>query len=295
MSSFRIMASKYDLLILDLDGTLLDSKGQVSPRNRQAIAQARDQGLEIIIATGRALIESADPLRAIEHEHLVVAAGGSLLCDASTGRTLQRRIMPHDLVCDVTKSLLGHEHKVLILKDADAAGYDYLAVGPGELDPASQWWFEAMKSTVRFIHDVKDDPHPHDTLRIGIVASGSELTSIASTLKNDVGDRAFLQHWPAVTSSHAIGSTTHLLEVFNPNVNKWTMIAEYCKTNAIEPQRVASIGDGLNDVDMVRESGLGIAMGNALSEVQIVADRTTRDHNEDGVALAIEKIIEGVW
>lgn len=294
-SSFRTMSRRYDLLILDLDGTLLDSKGRVSTRNRDAIIRARDTGLEIIIATGRALIESADPLRAIEHEHLVVAAGGSLLCDASSGRTLKRRIMPHDLVCDVTESLLGHEHKVLILKDADAAGYDYLAVGPSELDPASEWWFEVMESTVRFVHDLEDDPHPQDTLRIGIVASGSELTRIASTLETDVGDRAFLQHWPAVTSSHAIGSSTHLLEVFNPNVNKWTMIAEYCRMNAIEPQRVASIGDGLNDVDMVRESGLGIAMGNASSEVRIVADRTTGDHDEDGVAMAIEKILEGVW
>ena len=289
------MSLPYDLLVVDLDGTLLDRDGQVSARNRRAIEQARAAGLEIIVATGRALVESADPLRAIDHRHLVVAAGGSLLCDAVSKATLQRRVMPHDLVVDITDSLLGHEHKVLILKDAEATGYDYLAVGPGELDPASAWWFEAMASTVRFVSDLEQDPHPHDTIRIGLVASGAELGPIARQLKSEIGDRAFLQHWPAVTSTHAIGASTHLLEVFNPDVNKWTMIVEYCASKGILPQRVASIGDGLNDVELLRESGLGVAMANATEAVLKVADRITEDHQDDGVAQAIERILQGVW
>ena len=114
-------------------------------------------------------------------------------------------------------------------------------------------------------------------------------------MKDQIGDRAFLQHWPAVTSTHAIGASTHLLEIFDADVNKWTMIAQYCRTNGITHQQVASIGDGLNDVDLLRESGLGIAMANASQAVMDVADRVTGDHNEDGLAKAVNHILQGVW
>ena len=98
MSSFRHMSQPYKMLVVDLDGTLLDSQGRVSARNRESILNARTSGLEVIIATGRALVESTKPLQEIDHKHLVVAAGGSLLCDWSSNRTLQRRVMPLGLV-----------------------------------------------------------------------------------------------------------------------------------------------------------------------------------------------------
>ena len=289
------MSRRYDMLVIDLDGTLLDRRGRVSAENRKAVSRARQEGLELIIATGRALVESAEPLKQIKHDHLVVAAGGSLLCDAADGRTLERRIMPQDLVEDITLCLLGHGHKVLVLKDADATGYDYLAVGQDELDPASQWWFEVMASTVRFVPRLEDDPHPADTVRVGVVATGSELAPIARQLESELGDRAFLQHWPAVTSSHAIRSSTHLLEVFNPEVNKWTMVEPYSSSRGIDPQRIAAIGDGLNDVEILRECGLGIAMANSCEPVLKVADQVTDSHNDHGVASAIEHILEGTW
>lgn len=289
------MPQRYDMLVIDLDGTLLNSRGIVSPADRKAVFRARQAGLELIIATGRALVESAMPLRQIKHDHLVVAAGGSLLCDASTGRTLERRIMPQGLVEDITHCLLGHGHKVLVLKDANATGYDYLAVGPDELDPASQWWFEVMESTVRFVGSLKDDPHPEDTIRVGVVATGSELEPIAQQLEMELGDRAFLQHWPAVTSSHATRSSTHLLEVFNPDVNKWSMVESYSTSRGIDPRRIAAIGDGLNDVEIIQKCGLGIAMANACGPVLKVADQVTVGHNDHGVAVAIENILDGSW
>ena len=283
------------MLVLDLDGTLLDRRGHVSDANRNAIERARNAGLQVLIATGRALVESRDPLRQIDYQDLIVAAGGSLLCDVATGRTLDRQVMPSDLVGDVTRVLLEYEHKVLVLKDADRSGYDYLAVGAGELDPASEWWFEAMSSTVRFVTDLADDPHPDDTLRIGVVASGGELAPIARRLRAELGDQVFLQHWPAVTSTHATGSATHLLEIFNPRVNKWTMLESHARRQEIAVQRIAAIGDGLNDVELIRQCGLGIAMGNAGDSVMEVADQVTADHDDDGVAAAIDRILDGIW
>ncbi len=289
------MPRNYDMLVIDLDGTLLGRDGRVSDENRRAVEQARKAGMEVIVATGRALVESLHPLEAIEHEGLVVAAGGSLLCDAVTGQTIDRHVMQHDLVVEITDALLGHGHKVLILKDAHTAGYDYLAVGPGELDPASQWWFNKLPARVRFADAIHDDEHPHETVRAGVVAKSEELAPIARDLEADLGERAFLQHWAAVTESEATGSTTHLLEVFSPNVNKWQMVAKEAKRRSVDPSRIAAIGDGLNDVEIVANAGLGVAMANASPEVMRVAMRTTADHDEHGVALAIQRILSGEW
>jgi Cof subfamily protein (haloacid dehalogenase superfamily) len=289
------MTARYDMLVIDLDGTLLNRQGHVSYENQRAIHDARDAGIEVVIATGRALVESRRALEAIGHDGLIVAAGGSLLCEAATGKTLHRHVMPHDLVADVTCALLDHGHKVLILKDAHTAGYDYLAVGPGELDPASKWWFGKISPEVRFAEHVAEDEHPHDTVRAGVVASSRELAPIAEDLRTQLGDRAFLQHWAAVTATEATGSTTHLLEVFNPQVNKWMMITAICQERGIEPAHVAAIGDGLNDVEIVGGAGLGIAMANADPRVVAVADQVTDDHDDHGVARAIERILEGQW
>jgi len=289
------MTCRYDLLVIDLDGTLLDPQGRVSQANREAVRQARDGGLEVIIATGRALVESLTALQAIGHEGLVIAAGGALLNDAVSGRTIHSSVMPRELVVDVTNALLPHGHKVLLLKDPDVTGYHYLAVGPGELDPASQWWFETLPVSVRFVHEIAEDPHPGQTVRAGAVADESELAPIARRLEEEIGERCFLQHWAAVTEAQAVGTRTHVLEVFNPDVNKWTMIARLCRQRGIESDRVAVIGDGLNDVQMVRHAGLGVAMGNADPRVRAVADRVTGDSTGGGVAQAIKMMLTGRW
>ncbi len=203
--------------------------------------------------------------------------------------------MPHHLVREVTQWLIEHDHRALILKDAHATGYDYLLVGDGDLDPASRWWFDHMGVQVREAEHADGDAHPHDTVRAGAVACASRIEPLANRLRRELGDRCFLQHWSAVTSTAAIGSATHLLEVFDPHVSKWTMIAAHCARANIDTSRVAAIGDGLNDVELVANAALGIAMANAGPEVRAVARRLTDHHDSDGVATAIDRLLSGAW
>ncbi|MBT8484424.1 MAG: HAD family phosphatase [Phycisphaerales bacterium] len=289
------MTLAYDLLVVDLDGTLLSPDGSVSAANREAIASARAAGIEVIVATGRALVESLDPLSAIDHGGVAITAGGAMRCDVARRRTIARTTMAPALVTEVTDALLHHGHKVLLLKDPDHAGYDYLAVGPGDLDPSSAWWFEHMPVRVRFVSGLEEDPHPGETVRVGAVATGDELGLLARQLSEDICERGFIQHWGAVFESTVGGRATHLLEVFSPDVNKWTMVAAYCAEQGIPRERVAAIGDGLNDVQLIRESALGIAMGNADLAVHDVSDRTTESHERDGVAFAVARILDGRW
>lgn len=289
------MHDAYDIVVIDLDGTLLRSDGTISPADRRAVAEARAAGLEVLIATGRALPEAVPALEAIEHDGLVITAGGAMLSDLAAGMTRRRRPMCRHVVAGVVNRLIANGHKALILKDADVTGYDYLAIGPHALDPASQWWFDQLDVAVRFIDHVDEDEHPEDTVRAAAVAGCDELAPLADQLHTFVGNRACLQHWSAVTESEAIGSTTHLLEVFDRDVNKWTMVRTHCRELGVDPRRTVAIGDGLNDVELVRQAGLGVAMANADARVLGVAQRVTASNDENGVAGVLDGLLSGAW
>ena len=289
------MALRYDMLVIDLDGTLLDSRGEVPEANRAAIADARAAGMEVIIATGRAWRECRPYLEAIDQQGWAITAGGSMLNDAPTGRTHQRRTLARDTVHAACQSLLVDRHKALILKDAHATGYEYLLIGEAQLDPASEWWFRKLGLEVRHAESLLDDAHPEDSVRVGAVARGERLAMLAGGLRTQLADRAIVQHWSAVTESHATGARTHLLEVFHPTVSKWSMVMHCMAERCIDRCRVAAIGDELNDLELIDQAGLGIAMGNAIDEVKACADRVTSGHDDQGVAAAIRKIVEGEW
>src|SRR5688500_19096439 len=120
------MSRKYDMLALDLDGTVLDPSSSVRPAVAEAIGCARDAGMLVAICTGRGLPECREALGAIGQTDPVIVAGGSIIADPVSGRTLHRFPMHPTLTSRLTGLLLSRGHPVLVLKDPHAAGYDYL-------------------------------------------------------------------------------------------------------------------------------------------------------------------------
>jgi len=280
--------------VIDLDGTLLNRWGEVSEANQAAVTRAHDAGFEVIIASGRAWAESQTALNVLHGVDYMIAAGGALLCQARDGATVDARVMHHMVVADSVAAMLEADHRALLLKDRATTGYDYVTVGDAPLDPASEWWFEHLALEVRHLSNLDDDDHPDATVRAAVVAGETELRLLSDHLRSRLGERAILQHWPAVTSSHATGATTHLLEVFDADVNKWTMIERHCVSEDIDPATVVAIGDGLNDVEMITHAGLGVAMANADARVAAVADQMIGHHEDDGVAQFIHELIEAI-
>lgn len=301
---------RYDLLAIDLDGTLLNSRRQVSPANIAAIHAAREAGMQVVICTGRGLVECAEVLGSIDQTDPVVVAGGSIVSCPATTRTLHRFSLNQSLVERAVPRLLGHGHAVMILKDPVAAGYDYLIIhGPSRhaLDPVTLWWFEKMKVKVRYADHVHEDEHPEHTVRLGVCALSGVLNTLHDDIHQSFGEHATMHHFPAVLEpEHAAripaGQKLHILEVFDRAASKWSAIRWVAErpNNGSTPRnipasRIAAIGDEVNDLPMIREAGLGIAMGNAVPAIRSAAKRHTRSNDEDGVAHAIDNILSGAW
>lgn len=297
------MPLNYDLVAIDLDGTLLSPDGSVSPGNLSAIAEARDAGLRVTICTGRGLIECDHILGCVAQRDPVVVAGGSIMACPVERKTLHRFTLEPELVARATDRLLSHRHPVMVLKDPTEVGYDYLMV-VGEdrhpLDPVTEWWFRQMNVRVRYASDIREDEHPGHTVRLGVCGLSSAMGLIEADMLGAFGRSAVMHHFPAVIApEHARrlpeGESLHILEVFASDASKWSAVRWLAAREGIGAERIAAIGDQINDLPMIRGAGLGIAMENAVGAVKEAAARRTRSNADDGVAHAIRQILGGAW
>lgn len=293
---------RYDILAVDLDGTLLDPTGRVVQENVRAIARARAEGLHVTICTGRALVECRKIIEEVGLSDPVIVSGGALVADPLSGRTLERFTMDLGLVRRVVDYLASRDHPALLLKDPTPSGFDYLVVSPGgldDLDAATRWWFEHQGIQARTVERLEHDLHPEHTVRVGAYSSNEPIGPLAMDLRERFGAEVMLQYFtgalmPPERVARGILSV-HILELFNPMADKWQALSRLARRLDIPRERIAAIGDEHNDLSMVTHAGLGIAMGNACDAVKRAARAHAPSNREAGVAGAIQRILDGQW
>jgi hydroxymethylpyrimidine pyrophosphatase-like HAD family hydrolase len=249
----------------------------------------------LVPATGRSWRESRRTLEAIGHEGVAVTAGGSVLSDARTGETIERIALEAPLVGELAAALVAEGLVAHLLRDHHACDHDYCMVGTGSLDPATTWWLDQHAVPVRHVESIEASQavgHEH-VLRVGAIDRADRLAPVCAQMRARFGDRASVQAWSAVTAEQATGSVTHLLEIYAPESDKWTMLKRVCAARGMGHDRVVAVGDGLNDLQMLREAALSIAMGNADPRLLEHADHVAPHHAQDGFAHAVDMLLAG--
>ena len=137
------------MIAIDLDGTLLGPRGEVTPRAKAAVHRALSAGLLVCFATGRNWTESRTVLDAVEHYASAVFAGGAMVIDTQRQVTLHRMMMAPGLAREICSHLEAQGHAVLALQDTAAAGIDYLVTGDAPLNEATTHWMGATAAVVR--------------------------------------------------------------------------------------------------------------------------------------------------
>ena len=274
----------YDLLAIDLDGTLLSSQGRLSARNRAALHRVHQAGVRIVLCTGRSFPETRPILDEIGLDlDATVTVCGALLTDARTGRTLESTPIQLAVACRVTEWFQTHGFTVLWLNDSESAGFDGYVIDGPRRHPAVDRWVEQSPCRVACVERPGEDLYA--PLRISIIDEPEVLERVSPELTRDFNGQ--LTH----NLLRAPAYDLTILEAFAPQVNKWYGIERLCRRWNIDPARTVAIGDDVNDVDMVRRAGLGVAMANARPEVKSVARRVAADNDSDGVAEVIEALL----
>ncbi len=287
---------RYQMLALDLDGTLLDSHGQISRANVEAIQRAIDGGIRVVPCTGRAWCESRTILADLPQAPLIatgVFVTGAAISELATGKTLDISVLDPHLTLELVEHLWDLPEAVLVFRDANQVGHDYLITGAGKLTSNTQWWFEMTGANVHAQKRVTIEDL-HHTMRVGVVAAGTRMGETKNAVQETFGSRVVVQHFEAIQESDP-DQTVHVMEVFAAGVDKWRGLTWLAQQHGIESGQIAAIGDQINDVMMLREAGCGIAMANAVEATLAVADHLTRSCDEDGVAHAIDQLLAERW
>jgi len=286
------MALRYRLLGLDLDGTLLRPDGTVSAANREAVAAAHDAGVLVVPCTGRSWRESRRELAALPPLEVGVFLSGAQVAQLDTGASLDLGEFEPHVAKRLVDALADEPEAVLAFRDADLVGHDYLVTGRGELTDNTRWWFEFTGAAVHEQPEVSAD-ELHHVLRIGMVTTGDRADALRPRLAEAAGDLAYVHSFGAITRPD--DDDIHVLEAFAAGVHKWRGLDWIASQHGISRAEVAVIGDEINDVAMFEQAGLSIAMGNAIPRIKALADRVAPPNTEDGVAVAIGRMLDGAW
>ncbi len=277
--------NNYRMIAIDLDGTLLSPSGTVTPRAKQAIRKALDAGLLVCFATGRNWTESRTVLDAVEHYDSAVFVGGAMIVDTKNEVVLHRMMMQPALARELSAHLEAAGHAVLALQDTSSAGFDYLVTADLPLNDPTKHWMRITASKIVSVPRLADHPHEH-TIRIGIVAPSQEAANMKWSLNEAFADRIVCH------SLFVPAYDVEVLEVFDPAVNKWEGVKLVAQRHGVAEHEIIAIGDDVNDLPMIANAGLGVAMGNARPEVLAIAKRVIGSNADEGLAQFLEELVE---
>jgi Cof subfamily protein (haloacid dehalogenase superfamily) len=275
---------KYKLFAIDLDGTLLTPSGVVSVRTKDAAQALVRAGARVCFATGRNFTESRAVIESVGHLDAAVFVGGALVYDTARRVTLKRTLMHPELARELAKFFESHGHAALALQDTHTTGVDYLASQEFDLHGDTERWLKATQSKLRRVAQLADYPHEH-TMRVSIVTSRERGTRVRGELNKAFGDRIVSHNFTSMFNDISV------VEAFDPTVNKWQGVIHVAGMHGINPAEIVAAGDDVNDVPMIRNAGLGVAMGNASDEVKQSAKRVIGKNSEDGLAEFFEEML----
>ncbi len=277
------MERPFDLLAVDLDGTLLNSQHALSEATRVALHRVHELGVTIVLCTGRAFTETRPVIAQIGLElDVTVTVFGALVTDVATGQTIERTPIAPDVARDVTAWFTARHYPVLWLNDPNEAGHDGYLINGRDRHEAVDRWLERTPCDVSQVDQVPPAAQP--PLRLSIIHEADVLDRVSVALRSAFDGR--LTH----NVLHAPPYRLSLIESFAPHVNKWYGIRRLCERWGIDPRRTLAVGDDVNDIAMIRGAGLGVAMANAKPAVRDVADRLTASNDEDGVARLLDEL-----
>ena len=267
---------KYKLLVLDVDGTLLNDEREISKRTLAALLKVQQMGVRIVLASGRptyGLMPLAKVLELGNYGGFVLSYNGCQIIKAQNGEILfERRINP-EMLPYLEKKARKNGFAIFTYHDdtliTDSPDNEYIKN-------------EALLNNLKIIRE--------DEFSTAIDFAPCKCMLVSDKEKALIG---LEQHWEKRLAGtlDAFRSEPYFLEVVPCGVNKANTLGALLEHLGVTREEVIAVGDGVCDVTMLQLAGMGVAMGHSQDSVKVCADYVTASNEEDGVALAVEKLI----
>lgn len=263
------------LIALDLDGTLNNDHKQITPKTLAALMEVQQRGVRLALASARpspGLFKERDLLQMQRFGGILMSYNGGRITDAASGRVLFETAMDLQQAKEVLRQLthlpvtpILDDGKQFFVTDADGYKVDYECRN-------NQMTCTQVDNLAAFLHF-------------------SPVKILMSVLPERL--KEVQKHIAAILPEElsVVQTAPFYLEIIPCSIHKGQGIRDICRVLDIQPSEVMAFGDAENDIPMLRQAGIGVAMGNAADAVKAAADYITLSNNEDGIAAALERLL----
>lgn len=268
------------LIALDLDGTTLNSQGKLGERNRNALKEAFDMGVNIVIATGRPFCALPGEIKDFEPVRYVLTSNGARITDLHTGEAIYENCLDGHAVEAAVAMLREHNYvlETFVNGTAYIEGDYYREV-------------ERTGKSFRDVNYILSTRHPVDNFYEFMLRNKNGIENINvnfSDISEKPAMKKKLETLPDVTIT---SSFDHNLEIGGASTSKAEALRRMCEIMHVEPSQMLAAGDSPNDMAMLSLAGFPVAVANAKPEVKEIAKFIAPSNDDDGVAVAVKKFV----
>ena len=264
----------YQLIAFDMDGTLLTSQKTIAKSSIAAIDRAHSAGKQVALSTGRSLSELGLYEKDLQGIRYAVLASGALIYDMEAKQTLAEQTLPA-VVVDKVKAL-AEAHDLMVVGMINGQGYLQRSNFENIANYYMEIYTELYDETAVLVDNICD-----------LLAKEREnFGKIITADERDQSYEVLLSEDIAMIKSEVSG-----LELTARGVEKGQGLAHLAQYLQLPMEQIIAVGDADNDESMIREAGLGIAMGNANESIKGLADVIVADNDHDGCAQAIDEFL----
>ena len=271
------------LIAIDIDGTLLDSRSQVSPANLDALARAHQAGVEIVLVTGRRHDFALPIARSLGFDLWIISSNGAVT-RSTRGESFHRDLLPKETAITLSRAMRDFRDNTVITFDREGMGA-IVCEEHKRLYGVIQRWMEKNAPYIEYVKPIEkslvEDP-------IQVMFCGEvELMKIA---ERQLLESAFVDEITVLRTQYDHRDLT-IVDILNAGCSKGHALERWAVHRGLTREEVMAIGDNYNDVEMLTFAGHPVIMGNASDELKQNGWTVTLHNDESGVAAAVEQVL----
>jgi len=269
------------LLAVDIDGTLLDSRGRLPDVHRDALVRAEARGVEVALVTGRSF-HFTRPIADLLPIPLTLIVNNGAVVKDHAGATMLRHLLARDTAREVLAATRAFEDSVAIVFDRP----DERQIVFERMDwshPHRRGYYEKNKAFIAAAAGPLVDVLTEDPIQVMFNGDVSAMRELMTALR---GLAAAARFTAAITEYEARDFA--LVDVNGACCSKGSTLARWAASRGIARREVMAVGDNLNDVEMLEFAGLAVLMGNAADALKSRGYRVTASNDDGGLAIAID-------
>lgn len=265
----------YEMLVLDLDGTLTNSKKKITEATRNAIIEIQEAGKKVVLASGRptqGIVPLAEELQLKKFGSYILSFNGGRIIHCGTNEIIYNKVLPKDVIAPVFEMIQPYDVDLLTYSDTEI----WSSKEPNK--------YTKIESFINHMDIVPKNPFVdsiHFPINKLLITGEPETAEKLETILKD--------HFHGYLNIYR--SEPFFLEIMPQNIDKANSLQKLLNSIGLTADQMICCGDGYNDLTMIEYAGLGVAMANAQPLIKEKANHITKSNDEDGVLYVIDQFM----